>query len=144
MHILLKSRLTFLSVSIYSILWDFRTGAIKESRDRIISALKHTSGGFPIRRVIINLAPADIKKTGTGFDLPIALAILEGSGKIPKDSVNSYFIMGELSLEGKIRSVNGVLAMVIAAKSAGINHLIVHTGKRRRSFVGKRAENLYS
>ncbi|MBT4266615.1 MAG: magnesium chelatase, partial [Deltaproteobacteria bacterium] len=62
-------------------------GAIKESRDRIMAALNNACGGFPIRKVVVNLAPADIRKTGTGFDLPIAMAILEAGKVIPAKSL---------------------------------------------------------
>lgn len=100
-------------------------GAIKESRDRITAALNNAMGGFPIRRVIVNLAPADIKKVGTGFDLPIALSILEAMGTIPADTLKSFLFLGELSLEGKIRGVNGALAVALAAQKEGIQHLVI-------------------
>ncbi len=111
-------------------------GAIKESKDRIQSALKNACGGVPIRRVIINLAPADIKKTGTGFDLPIALAILEAYEKLPEKSLHSHFIIGELSLEGKIRPVPGILAIAMTAQKNGIEKLIVaHENAAQASLV---------
>lgn len=100
-------------------------GMIKESRERIVAAMNNSCCEFPIRRVTINLAPADIRKMGTGFDLPIALSILEASGQIPGGSLKPYLIVGELSLEGKIRAVDGMLAIAIAAQKAGIKTLIV-------------------
>jgi len=100
-------------------------GAIKESRDRIMAALNNACGGFPIRKVVVNLAPADIRKSGTGFDLPIAMAILEASKAIPASSLRDNLIIGELSLEGLIRPIDGMLAVVLAAKKAGILNLIV-------------------
>ncbi|MBU2510241.1 YifB family Mg chelatase-like AAA ATPase [bacterium] len=102
-------------------------GTIKESRERIMAALNNSYGEFPIRKVIVNLAPADIKKVGTGFDLPIALTVLEASRQIPTGCLESYLIIGELSLEGKIRPVEGILAVALAAKKAGITTLIVPT-----------------
>ncbi|MDH5561704.1 MAG: YifB family Mg chelatase-like AAA ATPase [Deltaproteobacteria bacterium] len=103
-------------------------GAIRESRDRILASLNNTYGGLPIRKIVVNLAPADIPKMGSGFDLPIALAILEAFGKIPQKSLCSTMIVGELSLEGNIRTVNGVLAMAIAAKEKGFRQIIVPEG----------------
>jgi magnesium chelatase family protein len=94
-------------------------GAIKESRDRIMAALNNACGGFPIRKVVVNLAPADIRKMGTGFDLPIAMAILEASKAIPEKSLRKNLIIGELSLEGLIRPINGMLAVALAAKRRG-------------------------
>ena len=100
-------------------------GAIKESRDRILAALNNACGGFPIRKVVVNLAPADIRKMGTGFDLPIAMAILEASDAIPSKSLRETLIIGELSLEGLIRPIDGILAVALAARRAGINTLIL-------------------
>ncbi len=100
-------------------------GAIKESRERITAALNNCCDGFPIRRVVVNLAPADIKKMGTGFDLPMALAILEANYSIPKKSLRSNLIIGELSLEGRIKPIDGILSVALAARKAGIRTLIV-------------------
>ncbi|MDX2471964.1 MAG: YifB family Mg chelatase-like AAA ATPase [SAR324 cluster bacterium] len=100
-------------------------GPIRESKDRITAAVNNSGAGFPIKKVIVNLAPADLPKGGTGFDLPMALAILEASEKLPQKSLKEYLIVGELSLEGKLRAVNGVLAMALAAKKAGIKAMIV-------------------
>ncbi len=100
-------------------------GTIKESKDRVIAALNNACGDFPIRKVVVNLAPADIKKMGTGFDLPIALAILEAIDQIPARSLQSNLIIGELSLEGKIRPIDGILAVALAARKAEITTLIV-------------------
>ncbi len=100
-------------------------GAIRESRDRIEAALNNSCGDFPIRKVIVNLAPADIRKMGTGFDLPIAMAILEASDRIPASALRSNLIIGELSLEGKIKPIDGILAVALAAKKAGISTIIV-------------------
>ncbi|MBU2643540.1 nucleoside monophosphate kinase, partial [bacterium] len=100
-------------------------GAIKESRDRIMAALNNACGGFPVRKVVVNLAPADIRKIGTGFDLPIAMAILEASGAIPGQSLRSNLIIGELSLEGIIRPIDGMLPVALAARKAGITTMVV-------------------
>ncbi len=100
-------------------------GTIKESRERIVAALNNSCGEFPIRRVVVNLAPADVKKVGTGFDLPVALAVLEASHQIPRGCLKDYLIVGELALNGKIRPVDGILAIALSAKKAGIKTLIV-------------------
>lgn len=101
-------------------------GAIKESKDRISSALKNGCGGFPIRRIIINLAPADIKKMGTGFDLPIAIAILKAFDQLPENAIQSSdLIIGELALDGRIKPIPGILAVALAARKNGIKRLIV-------------------
>ena len=100
-------------------------GSIKESKDRVMAALNNACGGFPIRKVVINLAPADIRKVGTGFDLPIAMAILEASKSIPENALRETLIIGELSLDGIIRPIDGILAVALAAKKAGVTTLVV-------------------
>lgn len=100
-------------------------GAIKESKDRISSALKNGCGGFPIRRIIINLAPADIKKMGTGFDLPIAIAILKAFDQIPENAIQTDLIIGELALDGRIKPIPGILAVALTARNNGIKRMLV-------------------
>ena len=92
--------------------------AVRESKDRVRSAILNSHFEFPARRITVNLAPADIPKTGAGFDLPIALGILHASDQINKSSLDEYAFVGELSLSGEIRPVNGVLPMLMAAQSA--------------------------
>lgn len=98
--------------------------AIKESRDRVRAAIKNCGYKFPTGRITVNLAPADKKKEGAVYDLPILLAILEASKQISCPVKDSVFI-GELSLDGFVRPVNGVLAMTIAAKQNGIQKIFV-------------------
>jgi len=100
-------------------------GVIKESRERIMAAVNHSCSGFPVRKIVVNLAPADIKKMGTGFDLPIAMAIMEASHMVPERSLRDCMMIGELSLEGIVRPVNGILAVAQAARNAGVSSLIV-------------------
>lgn len=92
--------------------------AVKESRERVKAALKNAGFVFPAKRIIVNLAPADLKKSGTGFDLPIAVALLKATDQITSDidSEHSYFF-GELSLDGSVKGINGVLPMVGGAAS---------------------------
>ena len=97
--------------------------SVKESRERVKSAISNSGYHFPDDRITVNLAPADIKKEGTGFDLPMALGILAATGIVPKDSLDSYIITGELSLDGRIKPVKGSLSMAISAKNAGFPEL---------------------
>lgn len=99
--------------------------AVKESKERVKSAIKNSEFVFPQRKIIINLAPADTKKEGTYFDLPISVAVLISSGQIVCDDIGDYLMIGELALDGSVRSVNGVLPMVIAARENGIKKVIV-------------------
>ena len=98
--------------------------AVKESRDRVRSAIKNCKYKFPAGRITVNLAPADKKKEGAIYDLPILLAILSASEQLKADLDSSVFI-GEVSLDGRIRPVNGVLAMTITARQNGIKNIFV-------------------
>ena len=98
--------------------------AVKEARERVRAAAKTSGMRFPSSRITVNLAPANLKKTGTHFDLPILLGILSACGLVRRPRSTSAFI-GELSLDGQIRPVNGVLPMAIAARRAGMQTLFV-------------------
>ena len=98
--------------------------AVKEARDRVRSALKNTGFRYPVSRITVNLAPADIKKTGPVYDLPVLLAILTAEGELPAPPTDAAFL-GELALDGAVRSVNGVLPMARAAHAAGIRSLFL-------------------
>ena len=99
--------------------------AIKESKDRIKAAIKNSGYRFPRNHVTVNLAPADIKKEGTGFDLPIAAGILAGEGCIESKDLLDYILIGELSLDGSIKGVDGVLSAAVMAKEMGKRGIIV-------------------
>ncbi len=99
--------------------------AVKESKERVAAAIKNNAYLFPIKRYTINLAPADVRKEGSGFDLPIAIGILCELGQIMPDIVNQYVFLGELSLDGKLRKVNGVLPIALEAKSKGFKGIIL-------------------
>lgn len=114
--------------------------AVKESKERVRSAIKNSGFDFPLKRVTINLAPADIRKEGPSFDLPIAVAILQSSGYMMQNSCEEYMIMGELSLDGQIRAVNGVLPMVYAGFKAGIKKFIVPFENADEAALVKKAE----
>lgn len=98
--------------------------AVNEARERVHSAIKNSGFSFPIGRVIVNLAPADIRKEGTNFDLPIAIGILKEQGVGIPDDLKTAFL-GELSLDGSIRRVNGVLPLVSGLKDSGIETVFV-------------------
>jgi len=97
---------------------------VTESRERIRSAIKNSGYSFPAKRITANLAPADLRKEGVGFDLPSALGILVASGQIPS-LTSQYLVLGELSLNGEVRRVPGVLPIALAAKQANLKGMIV-------------------
>lgn len=99
--------------------------AVKESKERVRAALKNTGFDFPLRQIVVNLAPADIKKEGSAFDLPIAIGMLIAEGILPQDRVNGYLVAGELSLDGRVKPVRGVLSMAVLAKKAGYRGMII-------------------
>lgn len=99
--------------------------AIKESKSRVKAAIKNSTYNYPINKVIINLAPADTKKEGSMYDLPIALGILCAQEIIKNSSMKGYIILGELSLNGDIRKLNGILPMLISAKQMGYTKFII-------------------
>ena len=97
---------------------------VREAKERVRAALKNSGFEFPAKRAVINLAPADLKKEGTQFDLPIAISIMAGTGQLKTD-LSQYMFIGELGLSGEIRSVNGVLSLVSSAKEWGITKIFV-------------------
>ena len=97
---------------------------MKESLERVRSALKNLGFTYPVSRITVNLAPANVRKTGPVYDLPILLALLAASGQLPALPADCAFL-GELSLDGAVRGVSGVLPMALAARSAGIKRLFV-------------------
>src|SRR5574344_563796 len=99
--------------------------AVNESRERVRSAIKNSGFTFPSQKVVINLAPAEIKKEGTNFDLPMAIGILTELGVIEQEKIKDYAFLGELSLDGNLRSVNGILPLVLGLKEKGIKTVIV-------------------
>jgi magnesium chelatase family protein len=97
--------------------------AVKESRERIKSALLNSGFGYPSKSVTINLAPANVRKEGAGFDLPMATAILGAMGVLPQ--ADDFMLVGELSLDGSLRPVRGALSVAVSAARRGIRNLIV-------------------
>ena len=109
--------------------------AVKESRERVKAAIANSGYRFPADRITVNLAPANIKKEGTGFDLPMALGILAATGVIPENALSGYLFLGELSLDGRIKAVNGSLPMAIAAQKAGYRGIIVPADNGKEAAV---------
>ncbi|CAM3712235.1 Magnesium chelatase ChlI-like catalytic domain-containing protein [Pontibacter korlensis] len=99
--------------------------AVKESEQRIESALKQYGYKIPRQKVVINMAPADIRKEGSSYDLTIAMGILTASGQIAPDRASQYMIMGELSLDGSLRPIKGVLPIAIQARKEGFKGFIL-------------------
>jgi magnesium chelatase family protein len=99
--------------------------AVRESRERIKSAIKNCGLDFPFQNITVNLAPADVKKEGSGFDLPIALGILGTTGALLKSDLSKYLFLGELSLDGGIRPIKGGLSIASMAKHKGIRKLVI-------------------
>jgi len=102
--------------------------AVQESKERVRAAIKNAQYQFPMQRITVNLAPANVKKEGPALDLPIAIGILGANKQINSLSYNKYITIGELSLNGQIRPVNGILSIALMAKYRGIKNLIVPQG----------------
>ncbi len=99
--------------------------AVKESRERVMAAIKNSGIEFPQKRVTINLAPADIRKEGSGYDLPIAIGILAAHGGVSESKLNDHVVMGELALDGSLRPIHGALSIAWEAKKKGMQGLVV-------------------
>ncbi len=99
--------------------------AVKESRERVVSAIKNSEFIFPQKKITVNLAPADIRKEGSAFDLPVAIGILSAMGIIEVDSLADAMILGELSLEGRLRNIHGALSIALEAKRNGFKRIIL-------------------
>ena len=97
--------------------------AVKESRERVRSAIRNSALNFPVTKITINLAPADLKKEGSHFDLPLAISILKASDQLNADT--DYVFLGELALDGALRPVAGILPILISARDRGFTRFIV-------------------
>ncbi|MBI1804815.1 MAG: YifB family Mg chelatase-like AAA ATPase [Ignavibacteriae bacterium] len=98
---------------------------VKESRDRVFAAIKTTGFRFPGQRITVNLAPADIKKEGSAFDLPIAVGILAATGQVSAELLNDFVILGEMALDGTLRPIHGALPIAVALKKRNIRGMIL-------------------
>ena len=109
--------------------------AVRESRDRVRSAIKNSGFEIPPTRITINLAPADLKKEGSGFDLPIAIGILGAYGALHIKELSDFLLVGELGLDGSLRAVQGMLPIAVAARAKGISNLIIPASNAREAAV---------
>jgi magnesium chelatase family protein len=100
-------------------------GAVKESKDRVFAAIKNAGYKFPSKRITVNLAPADIKKEGSSFDLPIAVGILAATAVVRSSRLKDVIILGELSLDGSLRPIKGAISIALAAKERGFEGVIL-------------------
>ncbi len=111
--------------------------AVQESRERVRAALKNAGFAFPVRKIVINLTPADLRKEGPSFDLPISVGILAASEQINPQLLGDYLFYGEVSLDGSLRAVSGVLPIAAAAQNLGITGLVVPADNAREAAVVK-------
>src|SRR5512136_1276392 len=109
--------------------------AVRESSERVKAALRNCGYILPAQHITINLAPADLKKEGSAFDLPMAVGILGASGCVRAQNLASFLFMGELSLDGSVRPVKGTLSMAAMAREKGLLHLIVPEANAREAAV---------
>lgn len=109
--------------------------AVRESRERIRAAINNSGFFFPVYKITINLAPADVKKEGSAFDLPIAVGILGASGELKRDVLDDTMFVGELALDGRVRSIRGALPIAITAQQRGFKRLMLPTENAREAAV---------
>ena len=115
--------------------------AVRESRERIKSALMNSGFGYPNKAVTINLAPANVRKEGAGFDLPMAMGILGAMGTVP--ALDQHILLGELSLDGGIRPVRGALSVAVCARAHGIANLILPLANAAEAAVVEGVQRLW-
>ena len=108
--------------------------AVRESRDRVRASMKNCGFTYPVSRITVNLAPADVRKEGSVYDLPLLLALLKASGQLREPLDDAAFV-GELSLTGEVRPVRGVLPMAIAAREAGLRRVFIPAGNAAEGAV---------
>lgn len=116
--------------------------AVKESEHRVEAALKNLGYYIPRQKIIVNMAPADLRKEGSAYDLPIALGILSASGQIIADTLDQYVIMGELSLDGELRPIKGALPIAIEARRQGFKGFILPKQNEREAAIVNNLEVL--
>ncbi len=113
----------------------FLASEVKEARERVRTALRNSGFLLPPKRVTINFAPADIRKSGSGFDLPVALAVLAALGFVPGEALEKTFVIGEVGLNGKTQPTGGILPMVVEAKECGLKRCIVPEANRQEAMM---------
>ena len=109
--------------------------AVKESYLRVMAAVKNIGFRFPGKRITVNMAPADIRKEGSAYDLPIAIGILAGSEQVNEEKISKYIIMGELSLDGGLQPIKGALPIALQAKKEGFEGIILPVQNAREAAI---------
>ena len=109
--------------------------SVRESRDRVVSAVRNSGFEFPIRRITVNLAPADVRKEGPAFDLPIAVGILDSTGALESRRLEEWCLIGELALDGCLRPVKGVLPMALEARDRKFRGVILPRANYKEAAV---------
>jgi len=109
--------------------------AVRESRERIRAAITNCGFFFPVHKTTINLAPADVKKGGSAFDLPIAVGILGANGDLQREELDDVLLIGELALDGRVRPVRGALPIAVAAKRRGLKRMLLPAENAREAAV---------
>src|SRR5437660_3422205 len=109
--------------------------SVRESRDRVRSAIRNSGFDFPAHRITVNLAPADLRKAGSAFDLPIALGILAAQGIVERRHIADMVLLGELSLDGSIHATRGVLPIAAAARREGLRGILLPTGNASEAAI---------
>ncbi len=112
-------------------------GAVKESKERVFTALKNSGFKLPPSRITVNLAPADIRKEGSSYDLPLALCLLAAAEILPQSCLQDYYLAGELSLNGALKPISGILPMALKAEAEGMHGLIVPVANSAEAAVVK-------
>ena len=110
-------------------------GAVKEGMHRVRAAVRNGGYTFPYRRIVVNLAPADLRKEGSAFDLPIAVGILAASGQLPREALAEHAILGELSLDGAVKAVRGALPIAAGARARGLRGILLPEANAREAAV---------
>jgi magnesium chelatase family protein len=110
-------------------------GAVQEAKVRVMATIRNLGVKLPQKRVVVNLAPADLRKEGTGFDLPIAAALLAAVGEVSPEALTGLHLVGELSLSGEVKAVRGVLPLAIAARAAGARGLVCPAANAREARI---------
>jgi magnesium chelatase family protein len=109
--------------------------SVRESRDRVRSAIRNSGFEFPPHRITVNLAPADVRKAGSAFDLPIALGILAASGVLQRRQIDDVIVLGELSLDGAVQPARGVLPIALAARRSGLRTMVLPSANAREATI---------
>ena len=118
----------------------YLAGEVKEAEDRVRTALRNAGFALPAMKVTLNLSPADIRKEGTGFDLPIAIAVLASYGVVRRQSLTGIALIGELGLDGTVKPVRGILSMVLALEELGIRRCFLPAGNLEEGLVVQNME----